>query len=143
MGYKEDRTRLFLVVSTEKNKRKLVQPELDENLFKHKKPLFFFFTVRVVKQGNRLPGEVLESPALEVFKIQLDTSMIHVTLLWASGWTRWSPKWWMRISRGLIPAHPFCDPVTCTGSKHIVYWHLLKCFWKKQTNKQTKKIVKY
>ncbi|KAK4818398.1 hypothetical protein QYF61_012319 [Mycteria americana] len=39
--------------------------------FKHKKNAFF--SMRVVKQWNRLPGEVVESPSTEIFKIQWDT----------------------------------------------------------------------
>ena len=32
-----------------------------------------FFTVRVTEHWNRLPREVVESPSMEIFKIQMDT----------------------------------------------------------------------
>ncbi|KFV17482.1 hypothetical protein N339_09349, partial [Pterocles gutturalis] len=31
-----------------------------------------FFTQRVVRQWNRLPGEVVDAPSLETFKARLD-----------------------------------------------------------------------
>ncbi|PKU45853.1 hypothetical protein llap_3854 [Limosa lapponica baueri] len=37
-----------------------------------------FFTLRVVKHWNRLPGEVVEAPSLEVFKIRLDGAMSNL-----------------------------------------------------------------
>lgn len=40
-----------------------------------------FFTVRVAEHWNRLPGEVMESPSLDIFKIHLDTDLAS-----RSGW---------------------------------------------------------
>ena len=41
-----------------------------------------------MRNWNRLPGEVVESPALETFKTRLDAFLCHllwVTLLWQVG----------------------------------------------------------
>ncbi|KFO87050.1 hypothetical protein N320_09771, partial [Buceros rhinoceros silvestris] len=34
-----------------------------------------FFTVRVVRHGNRLPSEAVDAPSLEVFKARLDAAL--------------------------------------------------------------------
>ncbi|KFP16541.1 hypothetical protein Z169_14835, partial [Egretta garzetta] len=34
-----------------------------------------FFTMKVVKHWNRLPGEVVEAPSLEAFKARLDRAL--------------------------------------------------------------------
>ncbi|KFP44615.1 hypothetical protein N324_03970, partial [Chlamydotis macqueenii] len=34
-----------------------------------------FFAKRIVKHWNRLPGEVIESPSLEVFKRHVDEAL--------------------------------------------------------------------
>ncbi|KFU90723.1 hypothetical protein M959_14721, partial [Chaetura pelagica] len=34
-----------------------------------------FFTVRVIKHWNRLPGELVDAPSLEVFKARLDVAL--------------------------------------------------------------------
>ncbi|KFP18302.1 hypothetical protein Z169_03093, partial [Egretta garzetta] len=37
-----------------------------------------FFTVRVVKHGNRLPSEVVDAPSLETFKVRLDGALSNL-----------------------------------------------------------------
>ena len=37
-----------------------------------------FFTVRVVRHWNRLPGEVVDTPSLEVFQTRLDGALGNV-----------------------------------------------------------------
>ncbi|KFP14178.1 hypothetical protein Z169_12623, partial [Egretta garzetta] len=37
-----------------------------------------FFTTRVVKQWNRLPGEAADAPSLEVFKARLDGALSNL-----------------------------------------------------------------
>ncbi|KFQ86964.1 hypothetical protein N337_00731, partial [Phoenicopterus ruber ruber] len=34
-----------------------------------------FFTMRVVKHWNRLPGELVDAPSLETFKARLDGAL--------------------------------------------------------------------
>jgi len=50
-----------------------------------------FFTLRVTEHWHRLPREVLESPALGIFKSHLDKILgtwLLVALLEQGGWTR-------------------------------------------------------
>ncbi|KFP12276.1 hypothetical protein Z169_03307, partial [Egretta garzetta] len=37
-----------------------------------------FFTIRVVKQWNRLPREVVEAPSLEALKARLDGALSNL-----------------------------------------------------------------
>ncbi|KFP59302.1 hypothetical protein N323_07453, partial [Cathartes aura] len=37
-----------------------------------------FFTMRVVKHWNRLPGGVVDAPSLEIFKIRLDGALSNL-----------------------------------------------------------------
>ena len=40
-----------------------------------------FFTMRVVKHWNGLPGEVVEAPSLETFKTRLDRALSNLIKL--------------------------------------------------------------
>jgi len=79
--YKNDGVRLFSVVPSERTRS-------DAYKLKHKKFQINTqkncFTVRVVKDRNRLAGGVVESPSLEIFKSQLDnalSNLLSLTLL--------------------------------------------------------------
>ncbi|KFW68832.1 hypothetical protein AS28_04305, partial [Pygoscelis adeliae] len=37
-----------------------------------------FFTLRVVKDWNRLPREVVDAPSLETFKVRLDGALSNL-----------------------------------------------------------------
>jgi len=69
---------------TRGNGHKLKQRKFQLNMRKN------FFPLRVMEPWHRLPGEIVESPSLEIFKTHLDTvlcSLLWVTLLQQGGWT--------------------------------------------------------
>ena len=55
-----------------------------------------FFTVRVVRHGNRLPRRVVDVPSLEVLKARLDGALSNLSrgrcpCSWQGGWNSSSP----------------------------------------------------
>ena len=70
----ECRARLFSVVSGDSSRGNgllLKYSKFSLNTGKN----CFCFTTKVVSHGDRLPGDVVESPSLERFKMQLDAAL--------------------------------------------------------------------
>jgi len=63
---KEDRDRMFSVVSSDRPRGNRHKLKYKKNPLKHTNPSHF--TIRVVKRWNRWPKEVVESPSLEITK---------------------------------------------------------------------------
>jgi len=71
-GYREVGISLFFPLTSDRmrgNGFKVCQGRFKFNIRKN------IFTERVVKRGNRLPREMVESPSLEVFKRCVDVSL--------------------------------------------------------------------
>lgn len=109
---------LFSVVPhkrTRSNKHKLIYRKSHLNIRKS------LFTVRVVKHRNTLPRELLESQSLQILRIWPGSvlgKLFYVTLLWAGGWTRWSPEVPIRLNYPVI-LWWFSSCKTCTSGKTL------------------------
>lgn len=61
-----------------------------------------FFTIRTVKQWNRLPQKIVQFPSSEVFKIQLDNDLSN--LAWPQSWPYFEEE--VRLENSWGPFQP-------------------------------------
>jgi len=73
--YKKAGERLFMKVCSDRTRSNGFQ--LTEHRFRLNKKTKFI-TTRVVRHWNWLPGELMDSPSLEVFKIRLDGALSNL-----------------------------------------------------------------
>ncbi|KAK4807145.1 hypothetical protein QYF61_018486 [Mycteria americana] len=85
-----------------------------------------FFTVRVVRHWNRLPGEVVEAPSLETFKVRLDGALSNLTLYLSSPKISTGPsvaKFSCMLVLSCIPHSILLDKLSnCEMSRFTAHW---------------------
>ncbi|KAK4807079.1 hypothetical protein QYF61_018420 [Mycteria americana] len=67
-AYKKDEDRLFTRAYSDRTREGRFRLDIRKK----------FFTMRVVKQWNRLPREVVDAPSLETFKVRLDRALSNL-----------------------------------------------------------------
>ena len=71
---KKDEDRLFSIVCSNRTRGDSFKLKEGRLKTRYKK----FFTMRVMKHWYRLPGEVVDAPSLEAFKVRLDGALSNL-----------------------------------------------------------------